>query len=160
MEKLLHNYLIRQCSLAPGIVVSESTPLQKVIATMQKEKVGCIVTSSAGNSCDERSIRGIFTERDLLERVVDEKVDWEAPISKFTTPSPVALHADEPLRKALYLMRKRNFRHIPIFLKENGKLCGVLSVRNVIRLFAEHFPVEVMNLPPKLHHYPDTAEGG
>ena len=153
VKKLLENYIIRQVPLASGIVLPENTPLSDVLDSMREKKTGCVVTSK--NS----KITGIFTERDLLNKVINEAVDWKSPIIKFVTPNPATMKADEPLRKALYLMRKKNFRHIPIF-EEDGSLLGVLSVRNVIKLTAEHFPAEVMNLPPKLHHHPRKPEGG
>lgn len=153
MEKILHDYLINQVPLSPGLVVSENTSLEEVILQMKKNKTGCVVTSR------NKKITGIFTERDLLNKVIAENISWESSIKEFATPKPTLMMSDEPLRKALYIMRKKNFRHIPIF-ESNGKLRGVLSIRNVIRLFAEHFPDEVMNLPPRLHKHPTTQEGG
>jgi CBS domain-containing protein len=153
LNQLLHKYLVKQVNLSPGLKVSGKTPLAKVIESMRQEKSGCVVT------VEGEKITGIFTERDLLTKVMNEKVDWNEPVSKFITPDPVTMKSDEPLRKALFLMRKKNFRHIPI-TGDQGELTGVLSVRNVIRLFSEHFPQEIMNLPPQSNSAPATPEGG
>jgi CBS domain-containing protein len=157
MEKLLHNYLIRQVNLAPGLTVKEDRPLREVVEAMKEKKAGSVVVMSAGNGTDK--VMGIFTERDLLNRVINEPVNWNDPIRKFCTTSPTMMKADEPLRKAVYMMRKKNILHVPIF-ENDGALLGVLSVRNVIRLLAEHFPTEVMNLPPRLNQTMPTPEGG
>ena len=153
MRRLLHDYLIRQVPLNPGLVVESNMSLLDVVESMKKHKTGCVVMM------DGDTLTGIFTERDVVDRVVLEGVDWSAPIRKLATLNPEVMTWDKPLRNALYLMRKKGFRHVPVFM-ENGKLRGVLSVRNVIKLMAEHFPKEVMNLPPKLHATAKTREGG
>src|SRR5258706_11051377 len=107
MEKILHNYLISQVPLSSGLSMPDTAPLHEVVDAMRKEKIGSVVTFR------DKKITGIFTERDLLNKVIDEKVDWNQPISSFTTPKPVTMHSEEPLRKAIYTMRKKNFRHIP-----------------------------------------------
>ncbi len=153
MNKLLHDYLIRQVPLSPGIVVSEEKPLREVVDAMNEYKAGCVVTMRG------HEVSGIFTERDVVDRVILENVDWDNPISMFSTIQPETMLYSEPLRKALYIMRKKDFRHLPVF-KEDGTLRGVLSLKNVIKLLAEHFPEDVMNLPPKLHATHRTPEGG
>jgi hypothetical protein len=37
---------------------------------------------------------------------------------------------------------------------------GILSVRQIIQCLAEHYPTEVINLPPGAEAHPDAAEGG
>jgi hypothetical protein len=56
-------------------------------------------------------------------------------------------------------MKQKKFRNIPIF-SSTGELEGVLTIQNIIRLFAEHFPEEVLNLPPRLNQVPTETEGG
>ena len=135
----------------------EDAPLEEVVESMRKEKVGSVVVISRGNAANK--VVGIFTERDLLIRVMNEAITWNEPVRKFATSPATLMKADEPLRKAIYVMRKKNIRHIPIF-EQDDSLLGVLSVRNIIRLLAEHFPAEVMNLPPRLNQKMLTPEGG
>jgi CBS domain-containing protein len=153
VNALLHDYRIRQVKLSPALLLPESTPLDEAVRRMREMGVGCLVTSAG------EKLTGIFTERDLVQRVLGRDVDWKAPIAGVSTRELVTLRSDEPLRKGLFLMRKRNFRHIPVF-DGNDRLQGVLSIRNVIDLLAEHFPTEVMNLPPGLDRIPPaTSEG-
>ena len=154
MRQSLQKFLINQLELSPGIVLPDTLPIKDAIEEMRKNKTGCVVTQRG------KEITGVFTERDILTKVVGiDDVDWNAPLSQFTTRSPTTMMANEPLRKALYIMRKKNFRHIPIF-NQDQTLKGVLSIRNVIKMLAEHFPKEVMNLPPKLNRVASTPEGG
>jgi len=153
LEKMLQGYLVSQVPLAKGIVAQQKLSLKQTVKLMQEKKTGSVITMK------DDVVTGIFTERDLLVKVMDEKVNWDDEISNFTTPTPVTMNGDEPLRKALFLMRKKNFRHIPVFSKDK-KFLGVLSIRNIIRLLAEHFPADVMNLPPRLNKFPTTVEGG
>lgn len=153
MNRLLHSFLIHQVPLSGGILLPDTVNLTEAVQAMRLNKTGCVVTTQKEN------VTGIFTERDLLLRIVGESVDWNAPISSFATQNPITMTEKEPLRKALFQMRKKGIRHIPIF-SEQGEFRGVLSIRNVIRLMAEHFPTEIMNLPPRIHAAASTREGG
>ncbi len=153
LEQLLKDYTLSQIPLLSGIVVDEGAPVEDVAKLMREQNVGCVVLTK------QKELTGIFTERDLLQRVVGQVSEWTSPIREFSTLSPVMMKSKEPLRKALALMKKKNFRHIPI-LEEDGSLKGILSVQNVIQFLAEHFPAEVINLPPRVTIVPKTVDGG
>src|SRR6266576_3109214 len=57
------------------VVVSPYTPLSQAIEAMKNDEGGCVIIS------DDGRVAGIFTERDLLTRILGEKVDLESPIS-------------------------------------------------------------------------------
>jgi CBS domain-containing protein len=66
------------------------------------------------------------------------------------TASPRTILESESLETAIRLMTAGGYRHLPL-VDAAGTLVGVLSARDIIRHLAEFFPVEVMNLPPRLH---------
>ena len=90
---------------------------------------------------------GIFTERDVLTRVVEQKVNPKTPLSKLMTSDPKVLKMGDSIADAIRLMNQGSYRHIPI-TDEAGEVQGILSVRDIIKYLAEHFPCEVYNLPP------------
>jgi len=153
LETLMKKYKVENVSLSTGCIVEDNTSIQDVIALMKSKKTGCMVLTKG------KKVTGIFTERDYLVKVVNEKIDWTTPIHVFATLNPAVMKASESLGKALLVMKKKNFRNIPIFTND-GEFSGILSIQNVIRLLAEHFPAEVMNLPPVLNRYPTETEGG
>ncbi len=50
-------------------------------------------------------------------------------IQKFMTPMPHTIGKDQPIRKALEMMREHRIRHLPV--QEGGQLVGILSDRDI-----------------------------
>ena len=74
---------------------------------------------------------GIFTERDALLRVIAAGLDPRSTkLGDVMTPQPETLHPDEPFVKALRIMHKRGFRHLPVV--EHGRPLGVVSARDAL----------------------------
>lgn len=152
MEKLLKNYLVQQLPLSRGLVIEKGTPLKAVLFSMRDQKTGCAMIVEKG------ALIGIFTEHDFLKIVISDH-SWDQPIEMFASKKPWTTQPEMPVRDAIALMKDKKIRHLPV-VKDEGQFLGVISIRNVIKLFAEHFPADVMNLPPRLHKNPITQEGG
>lgn len=74
---------------------------------------------------------GIFTERDLLVRVVAAGLDPAGtPVSDVMTAGPETIGAEAPVRDAVRRMDEGAFRHLPV-VGEDGRVVGVLSIRDV-----------------------------
>lgn len=90
---------------------------------------------------DDGALRGIFTERDAVFRVMAAGLDPDAtPISRVMTQAPMTLSADKPLGTALALMQKHGFRHVPVI--DAGRLLGVVSARKALDPELEEFVAE------------------
>ncbi len=73
---------------------------------------------------------GIFTERDLLVRVVAADLDPTATrLSEVMTKDVETIGAEEPVREAIRRMDEGCFRHLPVVL--GGRVLGVLSSRDI-----------------------------
>ena len=59
----------------------------------------------------------------------------ERPISQFMTADPVTLETNDKIAFALHKMNVGGYRHIPILF--DGKLAGVISIRDILRYLAE-----------------------
>ncbi len=135
----------------PCLVQSETT-LTQVVALMVKEKNGCVVVQNQGKRA------GIFTERDLMTRVIEPGLDPRTKVGEVMTPKPKTLSVESPVSEAIRMMSQGGYRHIPIVNRQGG-VEGVLSVKAVIRYLAEHFPCEIYNLPPDPHQVQRSREG-
>lgn len=123
------------------------------IALMQKSKAGYIVVAK------HKKVVGLFTETDVVQKILDQDVDWEDPISKYMTKDPFVLKPTDTVGTAIDLMGQHKFYHIPL-IDDKGELVNVLSVRTLIRFLAEFYPQEVYNLPPHPDQIMETQEGG
>src|ERR1044072_9086241 len=134
------------------VVVSPFTPLAQAIEAMKSDEGGCVIIS------DDGRVAGIFTERDLLAKIVGQPVDMDSPISKWMQPAVETLSTHATVGDAVKLMNDRSFLKIP--LVKNSELVGSISVFDIITYLAECYPKTTMNLPPMPAQVMDTVDGG
>lgn len=134
------------------VAVSPYTPLSQAIEAMKDDEGGCVIIS------DDGRVVGIFTERDLLNKVLGENVDLASPISTWMQRAVETLSSEATIGDAVRLMNEKSFRNIP--LVKNGELMGSISVFDIITYLAECYPKETMNLPPLPAQVMDTLDGG
>ena len=100
----------------PAVAEKTATVLEAAILMKEKSKGALLVV-------DGTRLTGIFTERDALFRVIAAGRDAATTtLADVMTPQPQTMHPDEPFLKALRLMHKRGFRHLPSV--ENGSAAG------------------------------------
>ena len=88
---------------------------------------------------------GIFTERDLMKRVVSHGLDVaQTMVRHVMTPDPMTVSLDDRITECMRIMKENNFRHIPIC--DGKRLRGLLSLRDLILhdLAEKHGEVEAM----------------
>lgn len=134
------------------VCVEPTAPLSAAIEAMKKDEGGCAIV------CEGERVVGIFTERDLLTKIVGNEVDMQGPVSDWMSPAVSTLTPDATIGDAVSLMNERSFRNIP--LVKDGKLVGSISVFDVIFYLAESYPKETMNLPPVPDQIMTQEEGG
>jgi CBS domain-containing protein len=133
--------------------VPADASLTEAIEQMKKDEGGCVIVCSA-----EGGIVGIFTERDLLNKIVGQEVDMNSPVGRWMSPAVETLSTDATIGDAVRVMNDKSYRNIP--LVKDGQLVGSISVFDVITYLAESYPKETMNLPPVPAQVMDTPEGG
>ena len=100
--------------------------------------------------CDGEKLRGIFTERDLLVRVVAAGRDAaRTKLAEVMTPEPDTIEGSEPVVEAVRRMDECGYHHLPV--REDGRILGVIALRDV--------PLDVMvRLQPELEQRHLLAE--
>ncbi len=74
---------------------------------------------------------GIFSERDLMKRVVVEGRDPRTTrVREAMTEDPLTVTPNEELQTCMLLMRKHGFRHLPVC--EGKQLKGLVSLRDLM----------------------------
>ena len=93
-------------------------------------------------------LTGIFTERDLLTRVIGRGIDPKGTaLSAVMTPNPEVLSLRDRVAYAVHCMSVAGYRTVPL-VDADGKPVGIVTVSDVIRWLATLFPTTVLNLPP------------
>lgn len=76
-------------------------------------------------------LTGIFSERDLMSRVVAEGRDPRTTqVEEVMTEDPLTVNPSESVESCMLLMRRHGFRHLPIC--EGKRLLGVVSLRDIL----------------------------
>lgn len=79
----------------------------------------------------EGELIGIFSERDLMRRVVaGGRSPAMTKVSEVMTSKPQTVSADSDLEECMQMMQEAGFRHLPVM--EGNKLRGVVSLRDII----------------------------
>jgi len=107
------------------LIVAEDVVVAEVARRMHESRTGAALIA------DGARLKGIFTERDALFRVLAEARDPRStPVGQVMTRDPQTIHPDKPFEDALRLMYEGRFRHVPVV--EDGRPLGVVSVREAI----------------------------
>jgi CBS domain-containing protein len=118
---------IGSIGLKDPLTVELDTPLHHAIAMMKSKRIGSLVVVNP-----DRTIAGIFTERDCLMKVAGRESEFEnRPIKEFMTPDPFRELPDVSIAYALNIMANGGFRHVPIVDQDDLPI-GIISVKDVV----------------------------
>ena len=124
-------------------ILSREDSVTDAVRAMQKEHRGVVLITEDGT--DATRVIGIFTERDLLFRIIDGgRNPATLPLEQVMTSDPECLTEDGTVADVLRMMSVGGFRHVPI-VDEKRRPVGVVSVRDVVDLLVEAFPAEIVN---------------
>lgn len=99
---------------------------------------------------------GIFTERDLMSRVVVEGKDpARTPVAQVMTEDPMTVRSEDPLETAMTLMRRHGFRHLLVCA--GRELKGVVSLRDILLHDLDEKDDEVRMMRAYLHSTPEAG---
>ena len=152
LERDLQSEQVIHLDLSGFTEVESGTTTRATVDLMQQNGHNCALILQEG------AIKGIFTDRDVLRKVVDAPAVWDGPIDTVMTPNPVTVHASDPADKALQIMDDHHFRNVPV-LDNDGQVIGNLTHYAIIKYLADRFPESVYNLPPDPDSVPEGRAG-
>ena len=130
----------------PHARVPVDAPLTAVVAAMRSLGRGCALVEHEG------ALVGIFTERDLLNRVDHRDSLWSHVVVRdVMTPLPMVIRREDSLAEAMRRLTQGHRRHLPV-VDAKGSVLGLISIRDILSYIAGRFPEEMMNLPPDPSH--------
>jgi len=125
------------------IVLSPEATVTDAVRRMQAEHRGCVLITSDGTSAT--GVVGIFTERDVLFRIVDRgRNPVSLPLADVMTKEVERLQVSDPIASVLHMMSVGGFRHIPV-VDSQDRPAFIVSVRDVVEFLVEGFSREVAN---------------
>lgn len=119
--------------------VPSTASVAEAAALMAEHHIGCVVVA------DDGRLSGIFTERDLLTRVVARRLDPQTtPVARVMSPQPLVVDPTLALEEAMALISEKRIRHLPVL--EDGRLVGLISIGDVNKWVVEHLQSEAQSL--------------
>jgi len=119
-------------------VVQSSATVEVAVREMNDHKVGCVVVM------DGDAPVGIFTERDVLQRVVARGRPVTTPVSEVMTAPVETVHPDLSIDDAMTTITEKRHRHLPVV--DQGKLIGLVSIGDITRWLVATHKDEAQNL--------------
>lgn len=153
LRKALEQETVANVGHRKPVAVQYTSTVREAVEHMREETTGCLLV------VDGVKLKGIFTERDLLTKVIGKEGAFDLPVTEFMTSNPTVADADEPIHKVLTRMQNSGIRHLPV-IKSSGLPVGMISVRTVVHFLADYHPTAVYNLPPAPQNFPSAQGGG
>jgi CBS domain-containing protein len=144
-SKSLHEIQVPLSSLMEEVTTIDSgSSIQEAANLMIKNNIGYVIVTR------DNKLRGIFGERDILLNFLNTDLgSWDDLIvDDHMKENPKTLQSDDLLDTAIFFMANGGYRHIPI-VDDRYQPIGMVSVLDIMTYLVEHFPQEILTLPPR-----------
>jgi CBS domain-containing protein len=112
--------------------ISPNAAVLEAVQKMNQHKIGALVVMQDGR------VIGMFTERDVLRRIVGEQRNPSTvTVGEAMTSEVICIGPDEDLDEVSTVMKNRRIRHLPV-CDEDGRLSGMISIGDLNAFNANH----------------------
>jgi CBS domain-containing protein len=119
--------------------VPVSVTITEAVQEMNRQRIGAILVMEGGK------LAGIFTERDVLTRVVAAGLDPKAtPVARVMTGSVLTVPPEATVQQVMDIFAEKRCRHLPVM--NAGELVGLISIGDVSRWVANQHRAEAESL--------------
>ena len=110
--------------------VASSLTIAETVAEMNRHRIGCVLV------VEGETLVGIFTERDVLRRVVGEGVDPKTKrVAEVMSANVITVSPDATVEQTMVMFAERRCRHLPVL--SDGRLRGLISIGDISRWMAD-----------------------
>lgn len=131
-ERAITEQPVRGLSPKTPVTVSAESSIHEAVQTLVRHKIGCLLVEDAGK------VVGIFTERDVLNRVLPDQTDLDRPVCEVMTSAPQTICMTDSIAYAMQEMAMGGYRHLPI-ADADGTAAGIISARDLVRYLSTRF---------------------
>jgi CBS domain-containing protein len=122
------------------LTIAPERSLLEAIAALTKHKIGALVVVGP-----KAEVVGILSERDIVNLLANKDANrFDNPVSSAMTSPAKTCSPNDTITQLMHQMTVGRFRHMPVV--ENGKLVGVISIGDVVKLRLEEMERESEHL--------------
>jgi len=138
MQRRIHELLAGKAdsihALGPDDTVADAVRL------MNREQIGAVMVFDP-----EERLMGMFTERDVLRRVIDARLDYESTrLEDVMTRRLATLTPSMVVEEALQLVNQVGCRHLPVL--DGDEVRGMISIRDLTNTLVDERDAEISEL--------------
>ena len=125
----------------PGVTsVPPSATILDVAKLLREKRIGAVLVQDAPGK-----VIGILSERDIVRFIAEHGArTLEMTAAQLMTSEVRTASCDDTVQEVMALMTQRRFRHLPVL--ENGELCGLISIGDVVKTMIDEKEHEVESL--------------
>lgn len=133
LERVLTEETAGAIRSSPYSQVDSNTTIRRAVHALYGLQVSSLLVVEGDR------LVGIFTERDVLEKVAERYSDLaDVPVRDVMTKNPIVVYEGDSVGTALAAIAAGGYRHVPV-LNTDGQVLGVLSPRRVLGYLERHF---------------------
>ncbi|HRX77539.1 MAG TPA: CBS domain-containing protein [Pirellulaceae bacterium] len=133
LEEALAEKTVSEICHEPFVTISPDLPVHKAVEKLAGLHVSCLLVAEEGK------LLGVFSDRDVLERVALEfDAVKDRPVRELMTNNPVYVYETDSSAAALTVTAACGFRHVPVLDVEH-KVVGIVSPQRVTAFLQQHF---------------------
>ncbi|MEZ4593031.1 MAG: CBS domain-containing protein [Chloroflexota bacterium] len=124
------------------ITVAPNQSVNEALALMSEYNIGAVVVT------ENESLVGIFSERDVVRKLVMEHNFLTQPVANLMTAEVVTCVPQDDLMSVASVMTERRFRHMPVV--EEGALLGIISIGDVLKAQRDYYHGQIDTLETQI----------
>lgn len=132
LERSITQHPVQVLAPKTPVTVSAHASVRTAIASLVEHRIGCLLVE------DDGQVSGIFTERDVLNRVLPDRTAMDRPVATVMTPSPQTITGEDSIAYAMHEMTVGGYRHLPV-ANSDGVASGIISARDLVRFLSIRF---------------------
>jgi len=116
----------------PYTTISPDDSVAVALNKLADDHIACLLVKEEGK------LVGVFTNREVLNKVALEDDILDRPVREVMTAEPVCVRDDDPVAATLCVMAVHGYRHVPI-LKSDDEIYGIISPQRVTKFLSDQF---------------------
>lgn len=131
LEEALAETTVAEIRHTPHSSIAPDKTVLEAIQQLAEQQVACLLVEENGE------LLGVFTERDVLNKIALEPERRSATVREFMEPNPVYVYRVDPTAAALCVMAVCGHRHVPV-VDVNEKVVGIVGPHRVSTFLSQH----------------------
>ncbi len=132
LEQAITRETIQSLKPHTPVAIAPGTTVRDAIQGLVAKGIGCVLVE------DGAELVGIFTERDVLNRISENPAVMDRPVQEFMTKSPMTVTLGDSIAYAMHAMDLGGYRHLPV-VDGDGKPHGIISIRDILGYLCDRF---------------------